>query len=817
MAGRAKGRTSRFHLRGLHWYSSQAGTELRRRPTDVVLLVACLLALLLLAPAAPGPSPVDESLTSAVQGLPAWVTWIFPVGYAVAGIWALLLVVVPLVTPHRQRLAAYLLLAAVIAFGFAALVGVIEGTAWGTTWSALWSTDPPPVFTAVRVAVITAVIVASSPHLSHPLRMFGRLLVVVVPICAVAISVAYPVGALAALLIGVAGAAVMHLLVGSPAGRPSVTRVADALDDLGLAEAQVTDLAIPTAGQSLFAASVPGQPDLLVTVLGRDEWDAQAMASLWTAATRRGERVRLTTTRLARVEHDAMMSLLAERAGVRVLPIVAVGRSAEGDAVLVTHAPGGPSMTDMSPQDVTDDLLDQAWAQVAALHEAGIAHGRLDGSRIVLDAEGRLALTDFSDAERAADRRLLMFDRARLLTATALATDGNRAVASAHRMLGSEGLVELLPFLQPAVLDHDTRARISAGEWDLKALRDTATAAANVDAPKLEQLRRVSGRSLVMTTLIVVLTYGLISVFSGVDFAEVWADLQSADWMWLFVALLVSPLAQASFAFSTIGATTASLRYYPVLMLQFALQFIAVALPATAARIAMDVRFFQSFGVASGAAVSIGMIDSFSGFVVQIILLAVILLSGLPAFTQPVGSSGSSTSDSSDSSSPSMVALMLAIAIVSLIVVLVVPRLRRQFSGRMRSAWASFLEQAQNAKGALDVLRRPSKVLEMLAGNLGAQVVQAIVLGLCLTAFGQEAALSQLILINTAVSLFAGLMPVPGGVGVAEAGLTAGLTAIGIPSSIAISTAIAFRLVTFYLPPLWGSLAMRWLRKHSYV
>ena len=61
----------------------------------------------------------------------------------------------------------------------------------------------------------------------------------------------------------------------------------------------------------------------------------------------------------------------------------------------------------------------------------------------------------------------------------------------------------------------------------------------------------------------------------------------------------------------------------------------------------MDVRFFQSFGVASGAAVSIGMIDSFSGFVVQIILLAVILLSGLPAFTQPVGSSGSSTSDSS--------------------------------------------------------------------------------------------------------------------------------------------------------------------------
>ena len=81
----------------------------------------------------------------------------------------------------------------------------------------------------------------------------------------------------------------------------------------------------------------------------------------------------------------------------------------------------------------------------------------------------------------------------------------------------------------------------------------------------------------------------------------------------------------------------------------------------------------------------------------------------------------------------------------------------------------------------------------------------------------ETAHLSQLILINTAVSLFAGLMPVPGGVGVAEAGYTAGLQAIGVPSAVAISTALAFRLLTFYLPPLWGSVSMRWLRKNSHV
>jgi uncharacterized protein (TIRG00374 family) len=126
-------------------------------------------------------------------------------------------------------------------------------------------------------------------------------------------------------------------------------------------------------------------------------------------------------------------------------------------------------------------------------------------------------------------------------------------------------------------------------------------------------------------------------------------------------------------------------------------------------------------------------------------------------------------------------------------------------------------DQASEARSSLDVLRRPGKVVRILGGNLGGQVVQAIVLGICLAAFGESASLSQLILVNTFVSLFAGMMPVPGGVGVAEAGYTYGLQAIGVPTSIAVSTAVAFRLVTFYLPPLWCSQAMRWLRRNAYV
>ncbi|MGI9603111.1 MAG: lysylphosphatidylglycerol synthase domain-containing protein, partial [Acidimicrobiales bacterium] len=75
----------------------------------------------------------------------------------------------------------------------------------------------------------------------------------------------------------------------------------------------------------------------------------------------------------------------------------------------------------------------------------------------------------------------------------------------------------------------------------------------------------------------------------------------------------------------------------------------------------------------------------------------------------------------------------------------------------------------------------------------------------------------EAIFINVTVSLFAGLMPVPGGVGVSEAGLSAGLTAVGVPGDVAVSAVILYRLISYYLPPIWGYLCLRWLTRHDYL
>ncbi|MDP2013109.1 MAG: lysylphosphatidylglycerol synthase transmembrane domain-containing protein, partial [Actinomycetota bacterium] len=568
--------------------------------------------------------------------------------------------------------------------------------------------------------------------------------------------------------------------------------------------------------QLLRAYSDRGDP-LVVKVYGRDAWDAQFVGSLWNSMTTRGEYLQVTAGRRERVEHESFALLLAERAGVSVLPLVAAGESVEGDALLVTD--GAAMFFESIPADQIDAaMLADAWTLLADLHATGIAHRRIDSERLVMRDNGSLALTDFAQARTTAGSGDLLIDRARLLVTLALKVGIPAAITSATAALGSAGLGEALSYVQSPVLTRDMRREIDSGSWTLDELTGAAVAATGDELPPMEQIRRVTTRSLLKFGLIALFVFWLLSLISGVDFSEVLDALETANLWWLLAALLLSPVIQVAFAFSTLGSTMTRLRYGPVLLLQYAIQFIAVALPATAARLALEVRFFRKFGIAPGPAITMGVIDSVSGFVVQIGLIIFILLSGLPGLTMhPNSESSSSDTTSTESSSPSLLALVAVIALVALVISVVLPKRRARLKELLRRGRLAVVAEVRNASSSLVVLRKPSKIASMLGGNLGAQILQAIVLGLCLLSFGESADLSQLILINTAVSLFAGLMPVPGGVGVAEAGYTFGLQAIGIPSSIAISTALAFRLVTFYLPPIWGSISTRWLRQHEYI
>jgi uncharacterized membrane protein YbhN (UPF0104 family) len=773
----------------IRFFSSAADAPRARRPTDVMLLIASLVGLLtavVLAPAATtSPSPTAELIGS----LPGLFGWFWEIAYALVFAWATLLVGSALVGHGRLALARDQVLALVLAG-----VGCLLASGWSAVVDGLTSPGPPPVFPAVRIALVTAVLVTTSPHLGMPARRAGRLLLGVGALAAIALGAVQPMGVIAGLALGTLAATIVHLILGSPGGRPTPEQVAEALAGIGFDTEHVEHARLQPRGVGMMRAVTGDGASLLVKVYGRDAWDGQLLSETWSFLWYRDETPSLTLSRLQQVEHEAFVTLLAERAGVPVLSVLAAAPVAN-DALLVVDFEGTP----MSSSDGTsDEMLMGLWRGVDRLHRAGIAHGALDADRLMVQGDGplrRIAITDFGRATAVASDGDVSADRAQLLITTAIDVGIDRAVAVASSELGGDALTGLLAYLQPAALTSTSREHLKSSKVDLDTLRASAAKAAGVEEPQLVPLRRVTWGSLIQVALIVVGATVVISGLANVGLDTIARELSGADWTWVLLALAVSPAVQVGESVSTLGASIHPLRFAPVLLLQFAIRFIALAVPSSAARIALSVRFFQRSGVPTAEAVAIGAIDSVAGFVIQAVTLAIIALANLVTLDL-------STQDLRVDFTGKLIVLAVIAFVIVVVFAVLVPRIRRLIAPHVNGV-----------RTAARVLREPSRLLQLFGGNIVAQLVLAGLLGLCLRAFGQEATMAELLVANTLTSLLSGILPVPGGIGVSEATTSALLVAMGIPSSPALAATIMFRIVTFYLPPVWGAVCMRSLKR----
>ena len=130
---------------------------------------------------------------------------------------------------------------------------------------------------------------------------------------------------IAAFAVGAGSAAIVHLLFGSPAGRLTLDQVAGALADLGVDATTLRQAPLEPRGVAVAFAEAPDGRSLLVKIYGRDAWDGQLLASVWSSLWYRDDGPHLALGRRQQVEHEAFVTLLAERAGVSVLPVVAAG------------------------------------------------------------------------------------------------------------------------------------------------------------------------------------------------------------------------------------------------------------------------------------------------------------------------------------------------------------------------------------------------------------------------------------------------------------------------------------------------------------
>ena len=319
----------------------------------------------------------------------------------------------------------------------------------------------------------------------------------------------------------------------------------------------------------------------------------------------------------------------------------------------------------------------------------------------------------------------------------------------------------------------------------------------------MQRLKRVSWRSVLQVVLLVLAGSVLVNTVAGLDLDELTEELRSASWALVACAFVVAQTPRLTQTLSTLGAAPRPLPVRPVYLLQLAQSYVGLAVPTSAARIAMSVRFFQKQGFTSGTALAIGGLDGFSGFLVEAALMI-----GLLAFTPQT-----LHFDLDAPSIPEWSTILLvfvALAGVLAIVSVLLPGSRRQFL-----AWARNL--LADGRSALRDLRSPRRLLLLVGGNLGSTLLFSLTLGVFVEALGSSVSFSDLVVISISVSLLAGLLPVPGGIGVVESGLTFGLVAAGVAEGPAFAAVILYRMATFYVPPLWGYLAFHSLERDNYL
>ncbi len=338
---------------------------------------------------APGPTAIDRTVRDLVQELPGLLGWFWNICYDLLIVWALVLLILALVARGRKRLFLTELITGALALGLALLAGRVAGTDWATSLKALGASGSPAVYLAIRLAIATAIVVMASPHMSRPLRFIGRWVVTLGALAGIGLGVTLPIGMVAGLLIGLGSAAIMHLILGSPAGRLTLHQIATALDDLGVEATDLRHAPLEPSGVALVVATSPDGKTLLAKVYGRDAWDGQFLASIWSSLWNRGERPSLGVRPVAARSSTKRSSPCWPNArAMPVLPDRGGGDGHRTRRVAGERDQRTPAGFDRPRRGRVTSSCAPSGGRWALLHDLGIAHGQLDGERIVVRSDG---------------------------------------------------------------------------------------------------------------------------------------------------------------------------------------------------------------------------------------------------------------------------------------------------------------------------------------------------------------------------------------------------------------------------------------------
>ena len=778
-------------------FSSDPGVPRRRRAADAVRLILHGTAFVLLGWVASGEPEIDARLIELVADLPSWLRTLAWVAYSASALLAVLLLAAG-VASRQDRSAVFRDL--ICGLGTAVIGTIVAGRAATGVWPQVFpefvELGDRLAYPTMRPVMVVIVVLVLGPYVNSNAQRWMRMMVVSVVVAPVLLGLTELTAILGAVALSFFSVAAVRLAFGPPDGLPTIDRLRATLERVGISVTSLAYLDDQPGTVGLARATASDGRALDIKVFGVDAAQRQQTERMWRNLWYRRAGPRPRAGREEQAQHEALAVLVARDSGINVPAPVGAGRVDSGDVLLVKLGPHGDALDDVAEPTVAQ--LSALWTELVSMHQrARVAHGSISPTTVRLEGESA-EFVDLSQASVFPTEQQFGTDVVSMLVTHALVVGSERAVDVAASSVDRQILEAALPYVQDAVLDPSLRRRFASSDMDIEQLGEKLAERLDVERPEPAPVRRVSVKDVAIAIGAIVAANALITQIADIGFDTLIDELGNASVGWLVTAFLINLTAYGTAYLGLSALCEQPLPFSPTTLLQAAKSFVGLVVPSMVGRVGLDIRFLQKQGVPLGVASTQGPVISLLGFGVEVALLAL----SAWAIGQEIEIDGLVDFDAGG-----LVTLAGVVVVVALAVVAAVPRLRDTVVPFVRDAFGT----------VTSVLTSPRTLVHICTGEARDRLIKALALGATVAAFGASLPFAALVFVSVGTGLLAGLAPVPGGIGVAEATMSGLLSASGLPPEQAVSSALVHRLVTAYLPPVLGFFAFSWLTDEGYL
>ncbi len=787
----------------MEFSSNQSKRPIARRPRDLINLLISLGVTIAVVGigtlAARTTAGIDEDITIASRELPSFVIFLLNTIGATAIIFVPVIVSFSLITRNRTRQLIDALLAAGISVLFLLALSII-----------IIQSNSPRLILALTGGLQTQGVSPLDPLIAGLIsflvisRIFdrGRLgFIAIVSVFSLVFASLIAgqttiVAQIANISLGWSVGLAVRYVLGTPINRASESQIRAGIESDGHKITSMNFL-METTEARIFQVTLSNGKNLNVWVF---DWELQGsgVISSWlrgiflkTSGDFRGMSIR------RRVERTALLAHAISAAGVHN-PEVEMVRELEPDSILIAlENISGTSFAELAngKKEITELELKEFLQNIQKLHDADIVHRGLSAENIFLTNSDTIALTAVHSGAIAATEVQQRIDLAEALVTVARVSSVEKSIYIAQQVFKTSELVSVIPALQTVAMSRKTRNYLKNNKKLLLELRKGLGALASTSSIAPIQFQRINLRNVFLAFFSVLALYLLVPQFSQVNVTEL---ITEAKWQWAVIALVSATLTYIASTTLLLAFVIEKVNWLKTLQAQLAASFATLVTPPTLGSVAVNIRFLNKSGVSGASSATAVGVSQVIMLFVHIIFL---LITGVIAGAQ-----------TDLSFRPPRITLLIFVVLFALIIIaLSITNIRNWFLAKIKPIISQVIPTFAI------IFQQPKRLFMSLSSAAILNIFYIISFYASLKAFNADVSFFTIAFVYLAGATIGQAAPTPGGIGAVEATLVAGLTATGVPSALALSGVLLYRIATFYLRVLPGWLAFVNLQRKNLI